>query len=290
MTHQISFHNKTQKKINFLDDDDCDVDDLNDDANNDDDCLNEENDGHEDDEEEDEEEEDDEDEDEAEADVYVRKKKQVSTSQGEQKRTNGEKETRDELFYAIEEARLNMLNDGVQYGSEMYTDKLTINDSTYMKMYLISVGAPCSKKNMTHKQMIPVKKKTATTYVGSSTTATTQRVFKHNNGIASDSKTAYNFKTDPNKYKWVLCMVLFLPAVLRKYISTKTLRKYWEKGHGCGKIRLGIFLHRYLEIPCYVSEEAMDEVRLQKTKIKMDPIQYVFKPKGVKNINKNLFF
>ena len=187
-----------------------------------------------------------------------------------------------------------MVKRGVTYEPELYTTPLTCEDTKFLKMYLITIGKPGSKRvdeavvedgdedtpPKTH-----AKKKTLTAYVGASHSPTSTRVHKHNNiGVAHR-----NPRTRNGASRWNLAIVLFIPRVLRDILSSKVIHKYWDAAHGAGKLKRGLFLHRYLGLPCLVQDIAKDAMAEQNKKLKMPPfVRHSFKPKNIVNVNKQL--
>lgn len=219
---------------------------------------------------------------------HMASNKHIDKSVADRKRTITKtiaKKTRDELFQEIESIRAHMLKNSVTYEPELFTEKIEIDSQKHMKMYLMHAGSLDSKKKNTTAATTPAhpKKKTATTYVGCSITSANLRVMQHN------ARLTNNRRTEHNANQWSLCMVLFIPETLRSVISTKVLKKYWDTGHGCGKIRLGLVLHNLLELPCHVMSDAVNEVAIQSKKLKLQQIQHIFKPPNVLDINKDFY-
>jgi hypothetical protein len=113
-----------------------------------------------------------------------------------------------------------------------------------------------------------------------------KRVHKHNSVGAAHS----NPRTRSGATRWKLAIVLFIPRTLRDIISSKIIHKYWDAAHGAGKLKRGLFLHRYLGLPCMVLDIAREAMAEQEKKLKMPSFsRHSFKPKNIVNVNKSLF-
>ena len=184
------------------------------------------------------------------------------------------------LMDEITRARRQMIQDGAKYEREYYTTPLRPEDRSMMKLYLMTIGPPGQRDPERR-----VALKVLTARVGVSREPTDERVQTHNRPGSGHSDPL----TKHGAGHWVLCMVLYMPATLRRYCSSKVLRNYWRTAHGGGKLRCGIMLHKYLGLHCTVTDEALAAVRQQAPKVVLpDNDPYDFKPEGVENVNQNL--
>lgn len=200
--------------------------------------------------------------------------------------TTTKKLTHDQLLSYITEKVAEMKKNRVQYDTSLYAAPLTPDNKDMLKMYLMTVGPPRSKKKQAD-ATFQVKKKTLTAYVGCSASSTYMRVIRHN--ITGAMHT--NKRTKNGAPRWTLCMVLFIPNELRNHISINMVKYLWDTAHGSGKIKLGLFLHRQLGVPCYITDEARDAVTEQIQKIKTTPSnRQLFKPANVTDVNNKMYF
>lgn len=186
----------------------------------------------------------------------------------------------EELLKILQEVRGEMVKDNAKYEDSYYTEKLTPDDDKLMKLYLMTIGVP--GKASVH----PVKKKVLTAYIGASVAPTYNRIHVHNNiGI-----THRNPRTKTGASRWTLCMVLFIPRVLREKVSSKIIKRYWEAAHGRGKIKRGLLLQRMFGLVCYVPDDAKKVVSEQMPPAKLLTFdKYNFKtPTAANSINRPL--
>jgi len=186
-----------------------------------------------------------------------------------------------DYFKMIELIRNQFVERKIKYERELYTSVLTPDEDKFLKMYLITVGYINDKEK-------PKRKKTLTAFVGASRTSTLIRIHEHNL-MGAEHK---NPRTKNGASLWKLCMILYVPDTLRRHISSQVLHKYWDSAHGKGKINRGIFMSKYLGLPCYIPEELKESVFEQNEKFKSPSYKtYDFKPVNVEvnNSNKSLF-
>jgi len=188
------------------------------------------------------------------------------------KETSGPTILRMQDYYKIiETVRNYCISHGVKYERDFYNSLLTPEEDKFLKMYLMTVGLISETDK-------PKRKKTLTAFVGASRTSTISRIHSHNL-IGADHK---NPRTKNGASMWKLCMVIFIPDTLRNYISSQVIHKYWDSAHGKGKINRGLFLARFLGLPCYIPDELKECVYVQNNKFKMPSFaEYDFKPSNV---------
>jgi len=192
------------------------------------------------------------------------------------------KENSESLMKILKEVRDEMIRDKVKYEDTYYTEPLTPRDGKLMKLYLMTIGLP--GKNSDNQ---PVKKKVLTAYIGASTAPTLERVHSHN----IIGATHRNPRTKLGASRWTLCMVLFIPKVLRSKVSSKIIKHYWEAAHGRGKIKRGLLLQHMFGLSCFVPPAAKDIVRGQMPASKLLSFDKCsFKAPGIINTNKALSF
>lgn len=209
-------------------------------------------------------------------------KESTTTSHG----ATPKKLTHDQLFTYIKGKVEEMKRNKVKYDARMYSDALTPESNDILKMYLMTVGPPRSK-NKKPDATFQIKKKTLTAYVGCSASSTYMRIIRHN----VPGPTHTNKRTKNGAPRWTLCMVLYIPNELRNHISLKMVKHFWDTAHGSGKIKLGLFLHRQLGIPCYITDEAREAVTEQIQKLKATPTnRQLFKPATMSDVNNKMYF
>ena len=191
---------------------------------------------------------------------------------GIHKETSGPTILRMQDYYKIiETVRNYCIQHRVKYEKDFYTSVLTPDENKFIKMYLMTVGLISETDK-------PKRKKTLTAFVGASKTSTISRIHAHNL-IGADHK---NPRTRNGASMWKLCMIIFIPDTLRNYISSQVIHKYWDSAHGKGKINRGLFLSKFLGLPCYIPEELKECVYIQNNKFKMPAfVHYDFKPSNV---------
>lgn len=174
----------------------------------------------------------------------------------------------------IEEARKYAIDNNIQWEPEYYAAELLPHDKKWMKMYLMTIGNP-TVKNVS----FPIRKKTLTAYIGSSCNSSVSRVLDHNKIGSSHEEP----RTKNGATRWVLCMVLFIPTNLRRLLSTKVMKKFWEAAHGCGKITRGLLLQKMFSLRMYISPDIESIMSIHRAKLdKLNHIkEYNFAPVGV---------
>lgn len=174
----------------------------------------------------------------------------------------------------IEEVRKYAITNGIRWEAEYYTSEMTPQDKKWMKMYLMTIGNP-TVKNVN----FPIRKKTLTAYIGSSYNSSLSRVLDHNKPGSSHEEP----RTKNGATRWILCMVLFIPGNLRRLLSTKIMKKFWEAAHGCGKITRGLLLQRMFSLRMYISPDIESIMSMHRAKLdKISHVkEYDFAPAGV---------
>lgn len=183
---------------------------------------------------------------------------------------------------SLEKIRNKLAEEKLKYEKEYYTRTLSQSDDRLMKIYLMTIGNQI--ENIEHH---PIKDRVAKTVVGSTRSSVEIRLTDHN----KIGKKHFDPRTKHGAPRWVLCMILFIPDMLRTHVSTKVFTKFLETAHATGKMQRIIHLQRLFDLACYVDPQFKSEVESQRTKVKLNSLKHhVFKPDDVENKNQDLLY
>ena len=181
-----------------------------------------------------------------------------------------------DLYAKLREVVTNLLEIGLVYEDPYHmanVDDKGDTDSSFMHLYVMNIGNPGDP----HKK--PAKRKTLTAYAGASVDPVVDRVAEHNNGAAEIK----NPKTRDGISRWTLCIVIFIPKILRDHVTTKLLKHYLVMAHGIkGKLLRCYELIKMFNLRYYIPPERREYVHMfSKNRCEIDNAPFAFKSPAI---------